>query len=482
MILPHTTPPYGVVNSVTLIPTGYFSATVTWGFEPTLSGFDQDTSFAIYLNGRLQQIQPSQVRNASVILPNADTHEIEVIAYPSMYAIPDSYYAGIATRRVHLEWSPSASTDVVAYNIYAGTTINPTELYGVQNTVAVDGNSYDFPSGASVVISGAPSLEQYRNCTFTITVTDALLGLAEITNSVDAEVIPVVFMVGQPFTILDGISVVITEPPVDNDALTFPVRVLTYYDTATLAAGTYYFTITAIDLAGNESTQLSNILATINPPPSPVAEFELSYNHDDDEVDYTVTQSSTIGVDKIHIYSNYDPTTDTLLDAVYFITPFLVISASPNDTKTGVLLPNADTVPAGEYQFVARSVLSTGIESDDTTLATITLPFVADEPTIISASARQISTSEYELTWLSDGAPSGGTWYISWAPNAGSDTHIDPPVAVSDTPYLQYTYIGTVPGSGSHDITITPGTPVTVNIVFDTTPPAPPTNGTATPY
>jgi len=478
----------GSVTGVTLGQTGFFTINVTWGFEPLYPISDtasynaacQDTSFGIYLNGRLVQIQPGVIRSATIIAPNADTHEVDVIAWSSQHKMPDNLYIGASIRRAHLEWEPVAASDLASYKIYHATTPNPTTLYATQSTIAVDGVSFDFTSGASVVISGAPdpvTAGQYQNCTFTLTVTDADNGVMELTNDHDAETQTLPFAVGQPVVALDGISIVVTEAPAVTDTLTFPVRVLTYYDTASLSAGTHYFAISAVDNFGNESPKTSDIPVVVPATPEPVTAFTVDYDTDTDYITYNVAQSATGA--SVKFYSNYDPSTNTLMDDVYYIAPLLTIALTASATETGNLL-DATGLPAGSYKFAARSVTAGNDEDDSTTTDDITLPYDNGALEIISATITQISSTAYTLTWIADDIPSGD-WTISWTPNDGSDTTGPIPTDAGGG-FLGYSYTGTVPGSGEHTFTITAGKPYNITTTFDTTAPGTPTGATGTAY
>lgn len=453
--------------SVTLSPSGEFGIIATWDNSHHVT---QDTVFAIYLNGRLAQITPGNITTATLAVTNTDTQELDVLAWPAAVPVPDTYYLGLGTRRAHLDWVAVADADLAGYNIYHGNAASPTDLYDTQRTVTVNGIAFDFNNGATAIVTGVPALSTYHNCTLTVTVTAA--DEITVSNDVDSIIDVAKFTIGQPVNVYEGVTITIMEQPDVSDTITLIVGIATYYDSRTLPAGTHYFRVAAVDRYGNESVPTNDVVITITPPPGAVDGFTLAYDADTDSITADVVQ--TPGATSVAVYGNYDASTNHLLPYINYGNP--IATASITTTGTMTLLTGMASRPEGRYWFAIRAVTD-GVESDDTTNASISMPYAEGEPTIVSASIRQLNSTDYTLVIYATGAPLT-EWNISWTPDDDSDTLSGPGVTSESDMFIRYDYDGTVPGDGEYTFTIRAGTAgavYTITHTFDTVAPDTPT-------
>lgn len=487
MITPGTTHIGGtraetIIASVTAQQT--VGTTVFITFDPNCP-VTEASVFLVYLNGKLIQRLPHTLRSAEVVTPDYTVHRVDVIAWPENLDAPDFYFTGTGTRRAHLQWEPSTSSDVSAYIVQHSTDDTTFTNYARQETFGVLTPDVYFTSNASAIVRGTPQDDRYKTATFTLTVIDDSVNTITVTNNVTDETWNIPYLIGQPIDVLDGVSILINESPILGDELTFSIGLLPYYDTPALPAGTHYFRILAEDTVGNLSEVTTGIPVSITPPPNPVQSFEIVRNGSD--FNYSIVQSDSVDVEQVYIYSNYDPTTQTVLPTIDFDNPFKSIPAEPNEIVSGVLITNS--YPDGDYLFVARAVTSAGIDDNTSTPITLRLPFIPpDMAKILSLSATSGTEGSVTFKLISDKISENG-WYVSIKDDTDTEVYgelfEENPTAELDA--FGYTII--IPGGllpeGNLMATIydhNEGEKSSVSFTTDETPPEPPTNITAISY
>lgn len=485
----------GRVTGLTARQAGYLNLHARWGYEGTLNA--NDLVFLTYMDGELQRRELGHTRNAHLIAPNPNPHLLNVMAWRAYQDPPDEDYGAIATTRAHLEWTRHTDTTIAGYQLWHSTDNITFTVYADHTTTALQTGIYVLTSGAVATIIGNANGTDDTNALYTITVTNAAASLMTVTSDTGYSA-TMKYIVGTPIEVVPGVQVMFSSAPANADAATFILGVLPEYNTAVLASGTHYFKIGAIDAAGNpcdEGDLDDAIPITITPAPTPLQAFELGYDESTDEITFTATQSASADADTLVIYSNYDSTMGTLLDDIIYDAPLFTMALATGITVTDEVLLDATSLPAGTYRFVPRAVTTAGIDDQTSVEYTMEIPYIpAALVTPYDLTATPTANGGVDLTWLATEDAPGG-WEISATPDSGTLPTIETPApgVAFNTDTFSFTVSLTAADIGTEDTyTVSVraanvgatrfGTPATVEVTTDSTPPTAPTGLRGVPF
>ena len=210
----------------------------------------------------------------------------------------DRLTAYVQDDKVYLEWPPATGAGIVGYNLYrqnvatsSGERMNGEPLLNATyvDTVALDGNQYAY----RVTTVDQRAQESLPSQAVTVTVADRKPPQAPgaVLTQVDGARIAFRWDANTESDFVGYNIYRDTETPVarTQGALNGATLVITpvYVDTLPLNGQTYYYVVTAIDSAGNESAPSHEVqVATIKVPAPPrglTATFEDDDDDDDDE-------------------------------------------------------------------------------------------------------------------------------------------------------------------------------------------------------
>ena len=368
-------------------------------------------------------------------------------------SVPGNLRATPGPSQVALQWN--ASTDNVAvtgYNVYRGTTMVATA-----------------PSTATSWTDTALAPGSY---TYTVRATDAAANLSDPSNAVTATVLDTV----KP-TVPTNVTATVGPKQValswnastDNVGVT-GYRVLrggvqvgtsagnvTTYTDSNLAAGTYSYTVVAVDAAANASDPSTpSVSATVPDTTKPSAPGNLQ---------------ATGGIAKV------DLTWQTSTDDVG-VTGYRVLRNGAPVATIGVASSYQDHPAPGTYSYTVRAVDAAGNLSDDSNTANATVPDVT-KPTPPGALSATGSASQVALNWQASQDDVGVNEYRVYRGATRIATVGGTTLSFTDTPLAAGSYTYTVRAADAANNESDPSNTAT-GVVPDTTKPDPPGNLVAT--
>jgi hypothetical protein len=256
------------------------------------------------VNGRISEISPNT--SFSFFAPD-EVYTVNVHKKrPEQRYYPD-YNFDFFGNRVYLRWDQSTSTDVVAYGIYIGSTLQDTiSKITVSEKLYVTNTSGTGTGRVSIVGEWLGGIE---NKSYTITIGAA--------NTFECDLAPgITFSIGANTHLGNGVYVRFCDSYNDyhnGDTYVFFVGPLTYWQSGPKEDGTYTYTIKAIDAAGNISSGIDQVV-TINRRPYPIHNLAVSW--DGDEFTISWDQDPDPKIVGYKIYSNYSHVYNKLTDTV----------------------------------------------------------------------------------------------------------------------------------------------------------------------
>ncbi len=399
----------GTVTIVHAQQTGALQMHVQWTYQ----GFDatKNILFLVYLDGELVRRLPGNHRSANIIVPNNDPHQINIVPIRHYGDPLEEMYGAAITSRAHLRWVRETGT-LSAYEIYHSTDNITYTLDGTITKPSLQTKIDNVASGAQIEISGSYS-GPVTNRLYTLTITNAAEDEAELTNDNNADMATVSYNLDHPATLFAGVQATIRGVPVNGDAISFLVGIQPEYNSTVLADGLHYFKVKSIDAADNASSLSSAITVVITRPPLPLT--EINYRWDFTDPNWTLTIAGNIQTDGqwVHVYSNYDGT--TLHGEILSFTPFMSVGPFLTGLQDiTLLLTDNGTLPAGTYQFIARTAVGDIGTIDDGTsvLYSVEVPYIpATLPAVIDLTAIATTGGGVLLSWYSLIECNG--WHIS---------------------------------------------------------------------
>lgn len=247
--------------------------------------------------------QPPTPTLPPVVTPTATaTTAIPPTLTPVMTALPliDHLTAYVQGDKIYLEWPTATSTGIVGYNLYrqdiangSGERLNATPILSPSyiDTVALDGRRYLY----RVTIVDQLAQESLPSQAVTVTVEDRLPPQipANLLVQFTGEQVQLIWAANTETDFVGYNIYRDTQVPVGRgqgplNGATLVIRPV-YSDTIVANGQTYYYSLTAVDGAGNESAPSSVVqIATSNqvapaPPTGLTAIFEDDDDEDDDE-------------------------------------------------------------------------------------------------------------------------------------------------------------------------------------------------------
>lgn len=366
-------PAHGAASNVTASAPTPGTIHAEWQYD----GADAtDAVTALYLDGALASRLVTAATAADLTAPAAASARLDVLSWPRYVAPPALYGGGAQSSRARLTWA--RVTGAQAYRVYVGGVLTAT----LDAPALVTGSTL-LASGATVTVSG--QCAGYTDTTFAVTVTGDTLTADNGTDDVSATV-------ARSMLILGGVWLTFDRLPADGDTFAVTVAIPTTYTTAPLAAGTYVYTVKAVDAAGNESAAAGPVSVVVAPPASPLTNAALAYS--DATGNVTLTATAPTGTASVAVYTNaHDLTAAPNLDA-----PAVTQAVTPGAVTVTVC---AASGLSGTLRVIARAVTAGGVDDGTAAPVTIDLPYTTDLPAVQNLTATPTAGGALALAWRS---------------------------------------------------------------------------------
>lgn len=271
LITGSTTP--DAIRDINVINSAHDSVDITYAVQ---TDTPTEIEAGIYVDGALVGRVPASHSAASATTLAPGTHSLEVLPLRVGQRAPQRQGYTIGDR-VYLQWDASTSPYLSHYNIYRDGV-----LIGQQDERQVYPlDFYATSAGGRVSVFGYPSTD--INTTLPVTVSaDTFTFDGEIYN----------FVTGSPVSLPYGVMVIFHDDPGEYTSFDIFIGVRNTFITDSQAAGTYTYSVEAVDTAGNFSTQLAKTITVIPLPSIP-----------------TVNNTQITGgvdISYINIYSDYN--------------------------------------------------------------------------------------------------------------------------------------------------------------------------------
>lgn len=378
-----------------------FAALLTFALEWMAAA--DDYRVGIYLDGELVQILPPDATEATITgLFNSRNARIDAVAFP-IWEPPPDMHGHFGSDSAYVVWPFDDTADLAAFDVYRAVAVTPIGgggnelvspvLLGRVETKQVIQKIYARPDSGEAhgrITAWGSVPNEHANGSFALTVT----GAGEISWSGFGDSGTMDFEKGTVLQLPGGVLVQFNDRAddyVEDDVYTINVGVPNFYQTDTLAEGTYYFGRVAVDNAGNEST--GPIRATtavkIQYEPGPVSAPSIEYAAaGNGTVTLSWTDPADLDLDGVRIYSNYDPVVGVLDDYIYEIHPLAEIAPGVETYS----LPNLEDL-TGIIRFYIRPVDADGLENESIGMLTMNLPPTAEELGLILGNVSLLEAS-----------------------------------------------------------------------------------------
>jgi len=334
---------------------------IAYQYDQTDVGHD-DHKTVVYLDSKQDGIADDVIGYQTTPV-SASGHNLETFVQDKQDSPPLFISATSCGRRVRLSWPRATDSDLSSYKLYwdEGTEISTSEILTTVATVAASPLvSVDGGSGGTGSVTGV-----YRggiiNATWQVEIISVSGRTARYNNG--SGWVAISFEPEQMFSLANGLRFRFNSKLAeysDGDIWSFNVGVQTYFVTDELSEGDYNFALSAVDVAGNESTKSSDVAVTVSYEPDAPTGFAVTY----DDTDFSLSWTNAASVTGTRIYTNYDPAFGVLRDYVLELNPIATITsptAAATITAAGL---------NGTALFYARHYDGTG-EEDNCTLVTV---------------------------------------------------------------------------------------------------------------
>jgi hypothetical protein len=373
--------PTGEVVNLSLAQAGPNTVSAQWDY---LGADMEQVDFAVYVNGLLALTTPA--KTATVFVAEAD---VAVDVLPRRRVLPSvPYHVGSATpTKAFLAWPPVAAGDLAAYKVFDGT-----QFVARLSAFGVEAGAVAGSLGGLLYVAGA-----YRgdvsNGTMTVTKSGAALTVSCGNKTATLPAVP-----GQWVEAMDGVLVSLLPNCPNNSQFSFRVGILPRAVVRPAGVGVRQFSVVAVDKAGNESETSPAVPVYVTARPLPLSNKSIAVGPDKTLFFRAEALPSHVG-GVVKVYSNFDPVTQALSQAVSFDAPI----ASASIAAAGLLdvrLFEATGKPDGRYLFVGR-VSVAGVDDDSAEILTLDLPIVRSHlPAPFGLTGTPLPGGAYRFTWF----------------------------------------------------------------------------------